>query len=63
MTYCKFVEKLAALIPTPRTHLVLWSGSFDPNCKYCKKTILNPEKKKGFHFEDDDGAEPSNNYK
>ena len=48
MTYGEFIEKLAALIPPPKTHLVRWSGSFAPNCKYRKKIVLNPEEKKVF---------------
>ena len=54
LTYREFIEKLVALIPTPRSHLVRWSGSFAPNCKYRKKIVLNPDEKKGFHFEGED---------
>ena len=53
MTYSEFMEKLACLIPPPRSHLVRWSGSFAPNSKYRRKIILNPANKKGFNFEND----------
>ena len=46
MTYGEFLEKLTALIPPPKSHLVRWSGSFAPNSKYRKKIILNPEQLK-----------------
>ena len=52
-----------ALIPTPRSHLVRWSGSFAPNCKYRKKIVLNPDEKKGFHFEGEDEEHRVKNYK
>ena len=63
LTYREFIEKLVALIPTPRSHLVRWSGSFAPNCKYRKKIVLNPDEKKGFHFEGEDHEHRVKNYK
>jgi hypothetical protein len=46
----EFIEKLTALIPPPRTHLVRWSGVFAPNSPHRKKIVLKPEVKKGFKF-------------
>ena len=63
MTYGEFIEKLAVLIPPPKTHLVRWSGSLAPNCKYRKMIVLKPEEKKGFHFEGDEEEKPPKNYK
>ena len=58
-------EKLVALIPPPKTHLVekLSSGSFAPNCKYRKKIVLKPQVKKDFHFEGEDEEHRVKNYK
>ena len=47
----EFIEKLAALIPPPRSHLVRWSGVFAPNSPYRKEITLKPECKKGFDFD------------
>ena len=63
MTFKEFIEKLVALIPPPKTHLVRWSGSFAPNCKYRKKIVLKPQVKKGFHFEGEDEEHRVKNYK
>ena len=54
----EFIEKLAALIPPPRSHLVRWSGVFAPNSQFRKEITLKPEMKKGFDFvaEGDDGG-------
>ena len=60
MSYGEFIEKLTALIPPPRSHLVRWSGSFAPNSKYRKKIVLNPGEKKGFDFE---GKKTKKNYR
>jgi len=49
----EFIEKLAALIPPPRAHLVRWRGVFAPNSPYRKAITLKPEVKKGFQFGDD----------
>ena len=42
MTYGEFIEKIAGLIPAPKTHIVRWSGSLAPNCKYRKKIRPQP---------------------
>ncbi len=52
LTYGEFIEKLVALIPPPRHHLVRWGGVFAPNSPYRKRITLRPEVKKGFQFED-----------
>jgi hypothetical protein len=49
----EFLEKLAALIPPPRAHLVRWSGVFSSNSPMRRKIVLKPEIKKGFQFRDD----------
>ncbi len=46
----EFIEKLCALIPPPKGHLVRWSGCFAPNSPYRKLIRLKPEVKKGFDF-------------
>lgn len=53
-TYGEFLEKLSALIPPPRSHLVRWSGCFAPNSPYRRKIVLKPNVRKGFQFKDDD---------
>jgi len=54
----EFIEKLAALIPPPKSHLVRWTGVLAPNSPYRKEITLKPEMKKGFDFvaEGDDGG-------
>ena len=52
----EILEKLTALIPPPRTHLVIWSGCFAPNSPYRRKVILKPDAKKGFDFKE--GEDP-----
>jgi hypothetical protein len=42
----EIIEKLSAIIPPPKTHLVKWSGIFAPNSPYRKKVVLKPEVKK-----------------
>ena len=54
LTPGEFIERLVALIPPPRTHLVRWAGVFDPNSPYRRQITLHPEVKKGFQFRDDD---------
>jgi hypothetical protein len=49
----EFLEKLTALIPPPRTHLVKWNGIFRSNSPIRKKIILRPEIKKGFQFKEE----------
>ena len=56
-TPSEFLEKLAALIPPPRAHLVRWAGVFAPNSSYRKDITLKPHIKKGFQFIED-GSDP-----
>ena len=51
----EFLEKLAALIPPPRSHLVRWGGVFAPNSPYRKEITLKPHIKKGFQFVEEGG--------
>ena len=53
----EFIEKLLALIPPPRSHLVRWGGVFAPHSPFRRDIVLRPEKKKGFQFghETEDG--------
>ena len=46
----EFLEKLAAIIPPPKSHLVKWGGVFAGNSPLRKKIVLKPEEKKGFEF-------------
>ena len=46
----EFLEKLSALIPPPRTHLVRWGGVFAPASPFRKQIVVRPEVKKGFQF-------------
>jgi hypothetical protein len=66
-TPCEFIEKLVALIPPPRSHLVRWSGVFAPNSQYRRDITLKPEIKKGFQFasdtEEEDKPREFKNYK
>jgi hypothetical protein len=63
----EFIEKLVALMPPPRSHLVRWSGVFAPNLLYRADITLRPEIKKGFHFvintEEEDKPRECKNYK
>jgi len=43
----EFVEKLSAIIPPPKSHLVKWSGVFAPNSTCRSRIVLKPEAKKG----------------
>jgi hypothetical protein len=47
----EFLEKLAALVPPPKRHLVRWGGVFAPNSPYRKEITLKPHVKKGFQSE------------
>jgi len=49
-TPSEFIEKLAAITPPPRAHLVRWAGVFAPNSPFRKEITLKPEIKKGFEF-------------
>ena len=55
----EFLEKLAALIPPPKSHLVRWSGVFASNSPYRRKIVLKPDAKKGFQFKTECGDEKS----
>ena len=66
-TKSEFIERLIALIPPPRTHLVRWAGFFAPSSPLRKAVTIKPKIKKGFQFkscthdtedveESDDGA-------
>jgi hypothetical protein len=57
----EFIEKLCALIPPPRGHLVRWSGCFAPNSPYRKLIRLHPEAKKGFAFPKEESSEKPKN--
>ena len=46
LTPSEFLEKLAAIVPPPRAHLVKWSGVFAPNSPLRRKVILKPGVKK-----------------
>jgi hypothetical protein len=62
-TRSEFIEKLVALIPPPKTHLVTWRGVFAPNSPYKNDIRLRPAAKKGFEFEGSDIPLPkSKNY-
>jgi Putative transposase/Transposase zinc-binding domain len=41
-TPSEFIEKLTALIPLPRLHLVRWSGVFAPNSPYPWRLVYGP---------------------
>ena len=58
----EFIEKLVALIPPPKTHLVRWAGCFAPNSPYRKKITLKPEVKKAFQFKNSNEDENVKNY-
>ena len=49
----EFLEKLAAIIPPPKNHLVRWSGVFAAGSRLRQKIILKPDKMKGFEFSAD----------
>jgi hypothetical protein len=50
LTFSEFIEKLMALVPPPRSHLVRWGGVFAPNSPVRKQITLKPNIKKGFQF-------------
>jgi hypothetical protein len=58
----EFIEKLAALIPPPRSHLVRWAGVFAPNSPYRKEITLKPAVKKGFQFNEDSSETKAKNH-
>ncbi len=47
----EFLEKLAAIIPPPKSHLVRWGGVFAANSTLRKMIVIKPEEKKGFEFD------------
>jgi len=49
-TFSEFIEKLMALVPPPKSHLVRWGGVFAPNSPVRKQITLKPNVKKGFQF-------------
>ena len=51
-TPTEFIEKLSAIIPPPKSHLVKWSGVFAPNSPHRKNITLKPDIKKGFAFKE-----------
>jgi hypothetical protein len=53
----ELIEKLTALIPAPRAHLVRWAGVFAPNSPYRKDIALRPEVKKAFQFQEEASSE------
>ena len=50
-SFSEFIEKLVAITPAPRSHLVRWGGVFASASPYRKKIVLRPEVGKGFKFE------------
>ena len=42
-TPSEFLEKLAAIIPPRKSHLVRWGGVFAPNSPYRKEITLNDD--------------------
>lgn len=62
-TFGEFIEKLVALIPPPRSHLVRWAGVLAPNSPYRQDITLKPQIKKGFQFQEgNDNNEKPKNY-
>ena len=46
----QFIEKLVAITPAPRSHLVRWGGVFASASPHRRQVVLKPEAKKGFSF-------------
>src|SRR5690606_31565456 len=63
LSYSEFIEKLVALIPPPKTHLVRWSGCFAPNSSYRQEITLNPNVKMGFQFQQEPDERGFRNYR
>ena len=57
-TPTEFIEKLVAIIPPPKTHLVRWSGCFAPNSPIRPLIVLRPTVKKGFQFDEENPDKP-----
>ena len=49
-TQLELLEKLSAIIPQPRQHLVLWTGVFSSHSSLRSMVVLKPDKRKGFHY-------------
>jgi hypothetical protein len=49
----EFIEKLMALIPPGKSHLVRWGGVLGPNSPFRAEITLWPEIKKGFQFREE----------
>ena len=58
----EFIEKLMALIPPRKSHLVRWGGVLAPNSPFRAAITLRPEVKKGFQFRDEQGPGKFKNY-
>lgn len=51
-SFLEFIEKLVAITPAPRQHLVRWCGVFASASPHRRNIVLNPEAKKGFQFKE-----------
>ena len=58
----EFIEKLMALTPPRKSHLVRWSGVLAPNAPFRAEITLRPEVKKGFQFRGEQGPGNFKNY-
>jgi hypothetical protein len=58
----EFIEKLMALIPPRKSHLVRWGGVLAPNSPFRAEITLRPEVKKGFQFREEQGPGKFKNY-
>ena len=54
----EFIEKLVAIVPPPKTHLVRWSGCFASNSPIRSQIVLRPTVKKGFQFDEENPEKP-----
>lgn len=52
-TPLEFLEKLSAIIPPPKIHLINYTGCFAPHFAQREKIILKPHVKKGFGKNDE----------
>ena len=50
LRFSEFIEKLVALVPPPKSHLVRWGGFLAPNSPIRKLILVKPEIKKAFQF-------------
>lgn len=57
LSFSEFIEKLVALIPPPKAHLVRWSGVLAPNSPLRKQITRRPALKKGFQFQESKDSE------